>query len=59
MNNTNQMITLKRGCPIAKFERAGNITEITMPNKQNNKSPDVYLEQAHAPEQFKFKLIGY
>ena len=52
MNNTNQTITLKRGCPIDKFERAGNITEITIPDKQN-KSPDVDLEQAHAPEEFK------
>ena len=24
-----------------------------MPDKQNNKSPDVDLEQAHAPEEFK------
>ena len=53
MNNINQTITLKRGCPIAKFERASNITEIIMPNKQNNKSPYVDLEQAHAPEEFK------
>ena len=51
--NTNQTITLKRRCPIVKFERAGNITEITMPDKQNNKSPNVDLEQAHAPGEFK------
>ena len=58
MNNTHLTITLKRGCPIAKFERAGNITEITMPDKQNNKSPGVDLEQAHAPE-FKPEIISY
>ena len=56
MNNTNQTITLKRRCPIAKFERAGNITEIIMPDKQNNKSPNVDLKQAHALEQFKPKI---
>ena len=52
MNNTKTIIS-KRGCSITKFERTGNITEIIMPNKQNNKSPDVDLVQAHAPEQFK------
>lgn len=56
MNNTNQTITLKRGCPLAKLEKAGNITEITMPDKQNNKSSDVDLEQAHVPEEFKPKI---
>ena len=37
MNNTNQTVTLKRGCPIAWFTKASSITEITMLDKQKNR----------------------
>ena len=53
MNNTKQMVTLKRRFPFAKFWRAGNITEITMPDRQKNKNSDIDLEQVHVSEKFK------
>ena len=53
MNNTNQTVTLERGCPVARFGRVGSISEITMPDRRESKISDTDLEQAGVAEEFK------
>ena len=53
MNNTNQTVTLKRGCPVAKFTRAGAITEITFPDKQKSQITDTDLKNVDVPREFR------
>ena len=56
MNNKNQIVTLKRGCPIAKLSVVGSITEITWFNSQNDEISVVDLEQINVPEEFKSEV---
>lgn len=51
---TNQMVTLKQRCLVAKFSRASSIAEIIMPDRQ--KISDGNLEQENVLEEFKLEV---
>lgn len=56
MNNTNQTVTLRRGCPIARCSVGGSITEITMPEKHMRKESDKTVKGVKVPEEFKSEV---
>lgn len=56
MNNTNQTITLRRGCPVAKFSTIGTVSEITLPTKQKYHIADADLGKVDVPEEFRPKI---
>ena len=56
MNNTNQTVTLRRGCPLAKISKSGLVTEITWPNKQDYQISDSELLEVEVPEEFRPRI---
>ena len=57
MNNINQTVTIKRGCPIGKLSGVDCITEITLSDRQNYKISDGDLKQTY--QRLSQELISY
>ena len=56
LNNTNQTVTLRRGCPIARLSRAGSIDAISLSNKEKYNVTDQELDQVEVPSKFKAEI---
>ena len=53
VNNTNQTVTLKRGCPVARLITPGEVNEISPSNRNTYKVTNEELEKVEVPSQFR------
>ena len=53
VNNTNQTVTLKEGCPVARIYKTGSINAISPTNGSAKGATNEELEQVGAPEEFR------
>ena len=57
LNNTNQTVTLRKGCPVARLSRAeGSIDAITVSDRSTHRANKEELEQVEVPEEFKTEV---
>jgi len=57
MNNTNQTISLKRGCPVAKLHETAKINEISRADKTTYRLKDEELNKVEVPSEFREEVM--